>query len=222
MNKQTMAVTISHQLGSGGAYIGEKLAARLGIPFLDREILQNVARQLYLMEEEVENREERLSTYWENFTRSMIWVDPVLSGEIPHIVPSDHELFKVECDTIREIAKKNSAVFLGRCGWDILKNHPNHISILLTANNTDRVQRLCALYRIKDQEALKLIKTNDRERDNYNKTFTKNNWLDARYYDLCMNTSVIGWDSAVDLAERCVMTKIQRVAPINLSREFRI
>jgi hypothetical protein len=33
MNKQIMAVTISHQLGSGGAYIGERLAARLGIPF---------------------------------------------------------------------------------------------------------------------------------------------------------------------------------------------
>ncbi len=214
MKKETYAVTISHYIGSGGAYLGEKLAERLGIPFLDREILQNVACQLNLMEEEVENREGRLSTYWENFTRSMIWVDPSLSAEIPHLAPSDLELFEVECDTIQKIAAKKSAVFLGRCGWDILRNHPYHISILLTANKTERVQRLCKLYGLTDQDAQKLIRTNDQERENYNRKFTKKNWLDARYYDLCMNTSAIGWDCAVDLAAKCVEVKLQRIGKL--------
>jgi len=48
MDIKPYSVTISHQLGSGGAYLGEKLAGRLGIPFLDRDILEEVARQLNL------------------------------------------------------------------------------------------------------------------------------------------------------------------------------
>ena len=218
MDKTIYAITISHQLGSGGAYVGEKLAQRLGIPFLDREILKNVARQLDLMEEEVENREERLSTYWESFTRSMVWADPAMSVEIPRLPPTDRELFGVECDTIRQIAEKSSAIFLGRCGWDILSNHPHHVSILLTANNAERVKRLRELYHLSEPQAQELIRTNDRERDEYNKKFTRKNWLDARNYDLCMNTSVIGWDRAVDLAEVCVRTKIPGIAADNVTQ----
>lgn len=215
MNTGTYAVTIGHQIGSGGAYIGEKLAQRLEIPFLDREILQKVARQLDLMDEEVKNREERLSTYWESFARQMIWADPALSGQIPRFAPSDSELFEVERDAIRQIAAQSSAVFLGRCGWDILKDHPRHVSILLTANRAERVQRVSKLYRLSDQDAQKLIETNDRERDNYNKQFTKKNWLDARYYDLCINTSTVGWECAIDLAEKCAKAKIQELASNN-------
>jgi cytidylate kinase len=48
MVEKPYSVTISHQLGSGGAFLGEKLAARLGIPFLDRYILKEAARQLDL------------------------------------------------------------------------------------------------------------------------------------------------------------------------------
>jgi len=205
-----LAITISHLIGSGGAYVGEKLADRLGIPFLDREIIQSVAQQLNILESEVERREERLTTFWDNFNRSMIGLSPIIIAEFPQLAPSDSELFKTECETIQKIASKSSAIFLGRCGWDILKNHPNHVSILLTANHSDRVKRLCTLYELTEQDARKLIKTNDQERDAYNKKFTQKNWVDARYYDLCVNTSSTGWDGAVEIAEKCILAKIKK------------
>lgn len=209
MKIKNFAITISHQIGSGGAYVGEKLAERLEIPFLDREILQSVAKQLNILESEVERREERLSTFWDNFNRSMIGMNPILIAEVPQLMLSDSDLFKTEYETIQRIAAKSSAVFLGRCGWNILKNHPNHVSILLTANHSDRVKRVCALYKLTDQDAQKLIKTNDQERDAYNKKFTQKNWVDARYYDLCVNTSTTGWDGAVEIAEKCILAKIK-------------
>lgn len=109
-----------------------------------------------------------------------------------------------------KIASKSSAIFLGCCGWDILKNHHNHVSILLTANHSDRVKRLCTLYELTEQDARKLIKTNDQEQDAYNKKFTQKNWVDARYYDLCVNTSSTGWDGAVEIAEKCILAKIKK------------
>lgn len=211
MENEDLAITISHLIGSGGAYVGEKLADRLGIPFLDREIIQSVAQQLNILESEVERREERLSTFWDNFNRSMIGMNTGLIAEPSLIPPSDSELFKIECETIQKIAAKSPAIFLGRCGWNILKDHTNHVSILLTANHSDRVKRLCALYQLTDEDAEKLIRRNDQEREKYNQEFTKKNWLDARYYDLCLNTSSTGWDGAVEIAEKCVLAKVKRL-----------
>ena len=209
MDLKLYSVTISHQLGSGGAYLGEKLAGRLGIPFLDRDILKEVARQLNLAISEVANREERLSTFWQNFNRVAILSDPAMSLVAQPYEPSDRQLFELECTTIQSIAEKSSAVFLGRSGFYVLRAHPRRVSLLVTAEQPARINRLCELYKLSEADALNLIKTNDQERTDYILTLTKQNWLDARHYDLCVNTSAVGWDCAVDLAEQCVRAKLQ-------------
>ncbi len=209
MDTKLYSVTISHQLGSGGAFLGEKLASRLGIPFLDRDILKEVARQLDLAEAEVANREERLSSFWENFARLAILTDPSMSLAGHMYIPSDKSLFELECATIHRIAQKSSAIFIGRCGWYVLRNHPRHVSLLVTASHPARIKRLRELYKLTEQEAIDLIKTNDQDRESYIRTFTRQNWLDARHYDLCVDTSAVGWDCTVDLAEKCIRTKLQ-------------
>ena len=125
------------------------------------------------------------------------------------MTPSDSDLFELECATIQRIAEKSSAIFLGRCGWYVLRDHPRRVSILVTADQPARIKRLSELYKLSEAEAVDLIKTNDQEREDYIRTFTKQNWLDARHYDLCVNTSTVGWDCAVDLAEKCVRAKLQ-------------
>ena len=209
MDMNPYSVTISHQLGSGGAYLGEKLAGRLGIPFLDRVILEEVAHKLDLAESELAHREEHLSTFWQNFSRLAILTDPALGLAAQPYIPSDSDLFELECSTIQRIAEKSSAVFLGRCGYHVLQDLPRRVSILVTADPPARIKRLRQLYAITEAEALDLIKTNDRERADYIRTLTKQNWLDVRHYDLCVNTSAIGWDCTVDLAETCVRAKLQ-------------
>lgn len=68
MSNQRFVVTISHQLGCGGAYIGQKIAEEFQIPFVDRDILKRVADELHLAEADLENRDERLSSVWEKLT----------------------------------------------------------------------------------------------------------------------------------------------------------
>jgi CMP/dCMP kinase len=209
MKIKPYSVTISHQLGSGGAYLGEKLAERLGIRFLDRDILKDVAQQLDLAEAELENREERLSSFWQNFTRVAVLTDPSWDMIAQPYIPSDSDFFKIECGTIQRIAEKSSAVFLGRCGYYVLRTHPHHASILVTADQPARIKRLQDLYHLSEEKALDLIHINDQERANYIRTLTKENWLDARFYDLCVNTSATGWDLALDLIEKCVRAKLE-------------
>jgi len=209
MEEKLFSVTISHQIGSGGAYIGEKLSERLGIPFLDRAILKEVSNQLNLAESELEHREERLSSFWENFNRLVAYTNPTTSLTSQTYFPTDKDLFQVECDTIKRIAEKSSAIFLGRCGYYVLRDHPRKVSIMLIADQSSRVKRLQELYKISEKEALEMIRTNDRERSEYIRTFTKQNWLDVRLYDICINTTSVGLDCAADLAENCIRAKLR-------------
>ena len=200
MSNQHLAITISHQLGSGGAYLGQKLSERLGLPFIDREVLKKVAEQLNLAEAVLVGREERLSTFWQSFMRIAVFTDPVNCLSPDSYSPSDHELFILESDYIGRIAEKSSAIFLGRCGRFILRDHPGHISILVHADLPDRIKRIQQLYCFDEDAAKKLVETNDRERTAYIRAFTRQDWLDARWYDLCVNTSHLGLDKSVEIA----------------------
>ncbi len=193
-------ITISHQLGCGGAALGQKLSARLGIPFFDREILKKVAEQLNLAEGDLEGREERLSGFWQSLSRVAALTDPAECLSLQYYEPDDREIFKMESDCIQQIAKKSSAIFLGRCGRYILRDAPRHFNILVHANLEDRVPRVQELFCLEAAEARKLIKQNDRERDAYIHTFTGQNWLDARLYDLCINTSSLGLEKSAEAA----------------------
>ncbi len=208
MSEKPFLITISHQLGSGGAHLGTELSKRLGMPFIDRDILKQVADQLHLSEGDLENREERLSSFWENFNRLAVFSNPQISLVSSPYLLSDRDLFQLESEYIKRIADKASAIILGRCGRYILRDHPHHLSVLVHADPQYRLNRIGDLYHVSEAEAKKILENNDKERAAYIHTFTQQDWLDARLYDLCINTSHVGIDNAVDLVMACVAVKV--------------
>lgn len=208
MAQPLFAITISHQFGSGGTLLGQQLAKRLGVPFFDREILRKVADSLHMLETDLVAREERLSTFWESFGRNSMLTNPAWIIEGVTYPPSDLEVFDQECETIEKIAEKSSGVFLGRCGFHILRDHPSIVKILVFANQPERVERVKQLYKMDDDAALRLIQSNDRERAAYVRAFTHQEWLNASLYDICMNTSSLGKEKAVEIALTCILQKI--------------
>ena len=55
MNK---IITIGREFGSGGKYIGEKVAEKLNIPFYDKAIIEKIAKESGLVEDFVEKFSE--------------------------------------------------------------------------------------------------------------------------------------------------------------------
>lgn len=191
-------ITISRQLGSGGAYIGQQLAKRLNINFVDREIISEAAQQLSIMEEEVDEQDEKIQSFWKSF----LHFNPLPSNEtlIPKmIMPTAGELFKVESEIIERIAKENSAVIIGRCGYYVLRNHPNCVKVFLHADVDFRSQRIQHLYNMTEQKAREIIARNDKERAHYISLFTENKWTDIRQFDLSIDTGKTGVDESVEL-----------------------
>ena len=208
MNKQLFAITISHQFGSGGAVLGQKLSEHLAVPFFDREILTKVAGNLNVLETDIENREERLSTFWEAFGRNSMMTNPGWILEGVSYPPSDVELFEVENETILKIAERSSGIFLGRCGFHVLREHPCHVNILLYANPDDRMERVKQLYHVDSDAAKKLVQSNDHDRASYVHAFAHQDWLNASLFDICLNTSSLGMDKTLEVALSCINQKI--------------
>ena len=193
-------ITISRQLGAGGAFVGLELAKKLQILFADKEIIQMAAEQLSTVEENLALREEKRLSFWHSFYKNLPLNDVI---SVPPVAPelefSDEELFDVEAEVIKRIVATHSAVILGRCGFDVLKDHPNHVSVLLHADKDFRIHKMKGLYNLSDTEATKLIEKGDRERSIYCRTFTGKDWLNARNYDLAVDTSKISFEKAVEI-----------------------
>lgn len=194
-------VTISRQLGCGGAQVGQFLAARLGFRYADREILRLAARALTTREEDISWREERPSTFWEKLTLPFAYGSP----DAPYIPPpmriiTDDELFTAESGVIRDLAAECDCVVVGRGGAQILRDHPNAIHVLLHAPEAARVRRVMEVYSVADVgEALRTVRQADSERQAFHQRLGHMDWLGARNYHISLDTSVISIDQVVDL-----------------------
>lgn len=211
MKQPLFVVTVSHQLGCGGSLVGEQVAKKLSVPFIDRQILQEIADQLNMAEADLQNREERLSGFWARFSRAEMLSDPIVGVSQDYLL-TDRELFEFESEYILRVVKKSSAVILGRGGRHILRDHPRHIAVFVNADLPERVARVAKGENISENEAKQRIEKSDRERAAYIKTFTRENLLDLRHYDLCVNTSAFGVDRAAEMVYECVESRLSRMA----------
>jgi CMP/dCMP kinase len=192
-------IAISRELGSGGAHVGQQLAKKMNILYVDDEIIQQAAKQFSVLEEDLESREEKVSSFWKSYLESYKFGTPDVFLPSKINIPTSRELFKVESKIIEHIARERSAVIIGRCGSYVLREHPNHVSIFLhsgMAFRKDRIQKLC---NVSEEIAGKMIAQSDKERALYHRTFTGQEWTDARRYDISINTGKIGLDKSVEL-----------------------
>jgi cytidylate kinase len=123
--RSTTVLTISRQLGSGGSYIGQEVARRLGMRYADREILQQAAAAAGLREGDLEGAEEKAGGFWHSVAHSFS-----LGGPDTTFVPPppsavyEEDVFKIESRIIREIASQFDTVIVGRAGFHVLAGHP--------------------------------------------------------------------------------------------------
>jgi cytidylate kinase len=187
---EKLVITISRQMGSGGSYVGHLLAKRTGAFYADRGIIRKTAKKLEVLEEEVESRDEKILSFWEFLLHPTVIIDEYVPPEL--LSPTDRELFDSESEVIEHIAKTRSAVIIGRCGFHVLRDYPAHVRIFLHASRDFRAARLQTVHRLSKDDAEKLIVKSDKDRAEYCETFTGKNWIDARNYDLSIDSGAAG------------------------------
>ena len=132
--KEKTFITITRQYGSGGLYIAEALAKKMGVKCYNRNIVAAAAESLDTFDD-VQTVIEKSYDTPNDFVAS-------LSALVGQGVPRQNQMYIQQARIIRELAEGiEGAVFVGRCADYILRDVPNHFSFFLYADDECRSER---------------------------------------------------------------------------------
>lgn len=215
----TVVLAITRQLGSGGSYIGQSVARRLGLKYVDKEILHQAAALLGRQDDDLEQLEERVANAWVRITRylSIGPPDALFTPPRPASSVYEEDLFRIERQVIREIAARENCVIVGRAGSFVLREHPGVVRLFVYAPEPWRVETLMKSMTQRSREEITgLIRRTDRDRARFVQAVCGCDWSNACHYDVTINSARVGLDVAVDLVVTVVQ---QRMREINARQE---
>ncbi|RKJ00973.1 cytidylate kinase-like family protein [bacterium D16-54] len=196
--KGNLVITIGRQCGSGGKRIGEIVAQKLGVKCYDKELLTLAAKNSGLCEELFETHDEKPTS---SFLYSLV-MDTYSMGYSNSAymdMPLNHKIFLAQFDTIKKLAEEESCVIVGRCADYALAEYPSVASVFITGNDEDRIEYLKQLYKVETAKAKDIMVKTDKKRASYYNYYSSKKWGDSRSYDLCINSSSVGINGAVDM-----------------------
>ena len=198
--KTNCVITIGRQFGSGGRYVGRMLAEKLGIPFYDKELLSEAAKQSGICEEIFEDHDEKptRSLLFNLVTGMQVHGD---AGSYYMDMPLNHKIFLAQFDAIRSIADKGPCVIVGRCADHVLRDFSNRFDFFIHGSIEDRVKRIqsCGDYEIEGKTPQAALEKMDKQRSTYYNYYTGKVWGKCDHYDLCINAGRLGVEYSTDI-----------------------
>ncbi len=194
---QKVIITIARQYGSGGKTIGQMLAEDLGIPCYGREILRMASEDSGISEMLFNQADEKLKGIRLFGAAKGAYKGKVIPPESDEFVSNDN-LFNYQAKIIKQLAERESCVFVGRCADFVLKDHPNVVSVFVHAPKDYCLQRAMERSSMSEKEMLKFMAKTDKFRSDYYQYYTGRNWMNAQNYDLCLNSSKLGFEKCVE------------------------
>ena len=189
-------ITISREFGSGGRFIGEEVAKKLGISYYDKNIINEIAEKSGLSPEYIQEKAE-LSPKKGLFGYAFAGRD--ITGK-----SVEDMVYEAQRKVILELAKKEPCVIIGRNADYILKDRDDVLNVFIHGNMPEKTQRIIRLYNVDEKKAVKMMADTDKRRmTNYN-FYTEHKWGKASNYTLCLNSSQLGYDRCEALITECV------------------
>ena len=189
-------ITISREFGSGGRFIGEEVAKKLGIAYYDKNIIGQIAEKSGLSPEYIQENAE-LSPKKGLFAYAFSGRD--LTGK-----SVEDMVYEAQRNIILELTEKEPCVIIGRNADYILKDRDDVLNVFIHGDMPEKIQRITGLYNVEEKDAVKMMADTDkRRRTNYN-FYTDQSWGKASNYTLCLNSSQLGYDRCEMIIMECV------------------
>ena len=183
-------VTISREYGSGGREIGKKLADKLGIPFYDKEIIEQTAFKTGFAEEYVKKQGE--------YASARNWLEYSFSARNSYGMSPEDYLWSKQREVILDLANKGPCVIVGRCADYILRDRADVLNVFIHANNEYRKKRITEIYHDPGHSD-KMLKDIDKKRSFNYKYYTEQEWGKSQNYDMTLDSATLGVDLCVDI-----------------------
>lgn len=181
-------ITISRQHGSGGRTVGHEVAEALGIPFYDKELVDQIAVESGFAPKFVEeNGEHAPGKNSFAYAFAPMGVPGVLNG----LSTSDY-LWNAQCKVILDLAEKGPCVIVGRNADYILKDREDVLNVYVYADEEFRAKRIVELYGENDKNPISRVRERDKRRKVNYEHYTGRTWGQASNYDVCLKSSLLG------------------------------
>ena len=193
--KAKKIITISREFGSGGRTIGRRVAEELGIPFYDKEIVEQISLESGFDPTFVEEHGEHAP----GRTRfSYAFAPQGVPGIMNGLSTADF-LWNIQCGVILQLADQGPCVIVGRNADYILKDRPDALHAYVFADTPYRAERIVRLYGESEKKPeVRLAEKDKRRRVNY-QHYTGRTWGQAQNYDICLDTGVLGIEQCRDI-----------------------
>lgn len=191
-------ITISRELGSLGDIICDLVCEDLGFCRVDKSLLLQIAEEAGIDVDAMLELERGLTQ------RSRL-----VSGEMTSLyrkqmtafdkkgVIDDVTYASVLKETMEQYAREGNAVIVGRGSQMILRDWPGALHVRLYAPEAVRAQRLMAREGISEAEATRQIEQSDEQKRQLIRVMHSNaDWRNLKYYNLAIDTSAIGPETA--------------------------
>ncbi len=188
-------ITISREFGSGGRSIGRMVADKLGIPFYDKELVDQIAMESGFPAQFVEEHSEHAPG--NNFL-AYAFAPQGVPGVMNGLSTADF-LWSIQCNVILQLAQNGPCVIVGRNADYILKDRKDVLHVYIYADDAFRQERIVRLYGESEKSpAARLAEKDKRRRVNY-QHYTGLSRGAAENYDICLKSSALGIEQCVDI-----------------------
>lgn len=186
-------ITISREFGSGGRTIGREVAARLGIPCYDADLIEKIAEESGLAREYVAEKSE--------YAPHGHWLANAFAAgrsSVDGLTTQDY-LWSVQRKVILDLAEQGSCVIVGRCADYILGETYDCLKVFIHADLQKRAERIVTVYGEREESPEKRLQDKDKRRKAYYRFYTDMDWGVAQNYHIALDSGVLGIEQCVKL-----------------------
>ena len=198
-----IVITIARQYGSGGREIGERVAAELGIPIFDKQLITDAAAKGNLNEDVLKKTDESAA----NSLLYTLAMGSNVVGTSIHFgykMPINDKLFILQSEVIKNYAKEGSCIIIGRCSDYVLRDEENVFRLFIYGDLEHRKERVQLRHpELKSSQIIDVINKTDKRRASYYNFYTGNKWGKYDNYDMAINSSTLGIEGTADMIAAC-------------------
>lgn len=184
-------ITISREFGSGGRTVGKEVAARLGIPCYDQELIEAIAEKSGFAQDYIRDHGE--------YMPSSSWLGNALVRRDFNGRSYQDDLWLAQRAVVLELAEKEPCVIVGRCADHILRGKADCLTVFIHASVESRANRIVTMYGERDEAPEKRLQDKDKRRRAYYQLYTDTEWGVAKNYHIALDSGVLGIEKCVEL-----------------------
>ncbi len=192
-------ITISKESGTESEQVASLLAKKLGWEYIGKQLVARLAKELRISESEVEafrqDAQWRLLRFVDRYTCTL--VQKVVDRE--HGCLEDKNYFEAVKKLVEDVYQAGNAIIIGWGGQCLLRGKPGVLHVRLRKDEEGKIKTIMSKYRLDRKAAKDYIAREEGDSKSLIKHYFKEDWNDARLYDLIIDMGKTSIEEAVEM-----------------------